>query len=113
MIDLTNIPGNIVKKIQSLPEPNQLGPLLFCKTELASKEKKECRVERRVKSFSLLGCVISVFHSLVALQSTVLIINDIHKNNHTDVNVIHANLCHMDKPFTGAMDDKTIQRKLW
>lgn len=39
MIDLTNIPGNIVKRIQSLPEPNQLVSLLFWKTELASTEK--------------------------------------------------------------------------
>lgn len=62
---------------------------------------------RRVMSFLLLGYVISIFHSPIAPQSTVLIINDIHKNNHTDVNVIHTNLCHMDKPFTGAMDDKT------
>ena len=66
-----------------------------------------------VTSFSLLGCVVSVFHFTTASQFTVLIINDIHKNNHTDVNVIHTNLCHMDKLFTEARDDKTIQKKLW
>lgn len=58
-------------------------------------------------SFSLLGCVISIIHSPIAPQSTVLIISDIHKNNHTDVNVIHANLCQMGKPFTGTMGNKT------
>lgn len=68
---------------------------------------------RGVTSFSLLGYVVSVFHSTVVPQFTVLIINDIHRNNHTGVNVIHTNLHHMDKRFTGAIDDKTSQRKLW